>query len=74
MGRRESEGPPPSQPRHPGCWLSVVLCSKAGVQALPTVTFVMTGPLAFGEPEGQCYGGACLASLGSCQCLCPLLA
>ena len=40
-----------------GSWLSAVLCSKAGVRSLGPVPFMVSVPLAFGEPGGQCCGG-----------------
>ena len=40
-----------------GSWLSVVLCSKAGVWPLGPMPFMVNVPLAFGELGGQRCGG-----------------
>ena len=57
LGRLESEGPHPSSHATLDAPLLAMLCSKVEVWAPGTAPFMVTIPLAFGGPGGQCCGG-----------------
>lgn len=69
MGRLESEGPRPSSHAALGAPLLAMLCSEVEVWAPGTALFMVTIPLVFGGPGGQCCGGCLPGIIRGAVCL-----